>query len=289
MSEVQNASIRRMLVSKVDVVEVDKSTDELQQERSAYERLKLLDEYKGARVGSRFVSTPFAPEFPLKGKDAVLLAFASLRRLHVAKVIHGDLKNEHVRENAQGVFFIDFGCSRLTPLQEATGNTSIFASLDVLLRNTVHPLDDYEALLVAALYSSDAAKILPKPPASRRVVAKQSEEKESLGGPKSWLQWKVAVMHVVYAHRSSQDPLILYLVGVLMRVWTTPREVAWLNDTVHDAIVADTPFDADAHRERLWKVFKSMLSRTRLSGGVKVSHWRLRELSFTCSNPCLLL
>lgn len=68
-------------------------------------------------------------------------------------------------------------------LAEVDEFTAKYASVDRMIRSTIHPLDDYEAVLIAAL--GDCQSLPLEPPDSSSI--------------KSWLQWKIKVMDFVYA------------------------------------------------------------------------------------------
>jgi hypothetical protein len=221
---------------------VQKKPAELIAEDRAYQKLRHLPEYKFASVNENSVCTPVADLLPLND-DAVLPALNALRRVHLAGVIHGDLKNDHVRTGVQGVFFIDFECSQDTLLGQADAYTPCFASLDLLVKGTVHPLDDYEALFMSALVVM-GTELPPRPPNNESI--------------KAWLQWKVAIMQAVLDAALVQQHMVLC---GLLNVWTTPRRNAWPTDEDHARFVSST-FDVDEQREALWTAFSQRLTRT---------------------------
>lgn len=66
-------------------------------------------------------------------------------------MIHSDLKASHILVNDDGVFFIDFGYACGGGECEIKGFTAKWTSVDALLLETVHELDDYEAVFTSAL------------------------------------------------------------------------------------------------------------------------------------------
>jgi hypothetical protein len=154
--------------------------------------------------------------------DNVHKAFDAIKKIHEKGVIHGDLKPAHLRQYSESkkVFFIDFGCSVDYPLAHNSGFTALYASIDSLVMRTVHPLDDYEAVLVAALESISCLPTLP------HQIAPPAEE--SL---KKWLRWKMELMDTVYAtHAQRNNPFLAFLLDKLLLVWAMPRSCGWISD-----------------------------------------------------------
>jgi serine/threonine protein kinase len=112
----------------------------------------------------------------------------TLSRSSTHSVIHGDLKPAHIRVNAQNkIVFIDFGCSVFNQLGSIKGFTVKYTSLDALIRRTAHPLDDLEAVLMAA---AESWALLPTQPEQPAPPAYPNRKK--------WLRWKVEWMDNVF-------------------------------------------------------------------------------------------
>jgi serine/threonine protein kinase len=137
-----------------------KTPEETKKESQARERLKSREEYKGVEFSGNCIIMPKYQIFALDSVSACKQALSALRHLHVAGVIHGDISPPHVRACDGKVVFIDFGCSGFQPLEESIGVTRSFASVDRLVYNDLHPLDDYEGLLL--LFAREIGFCQPK-------------------------------------------------------------------------------------------------------------------------------
>jgi hypothetical protein len=216
---------------------VRKSQKECSSERTAYDKLKDLPEYGAANVDekARTVTTRFAAKFKMMKEEDLFAVFSALRELHRRKVIHGDLKESHIRwDNVAGkVFFIDLGCSVSAPLEGLKGFTAMFTSFDALVRRNVHPLDDYEAVLITAL---DMLKRLhPKDSILSWMLPHDPQPAPpAVASRKRWLRWKLELMNNVYTARTTMPhvmpPFLRVLVDKLLLVWAMPRTGALISD-----------------------------------------------------------
>lgn len=134
---------------------------EVNSETSVYSHLsKTIKRYRRMMINSHNDRFNFSMTWldqvtqvtPAHYEESINLA----QRIHKAKVIHGDLKNVHVRKDQRGhIVFIDFGESLFADKIEGAISMSLgFASLERLLCLPLNALDDLESLVLVALHSN---------------------------------------------------------------------------------------------------------------------------------------
>ena len=246
--------------------------DALQYSREviAYKKLACLPNYAGVICNEEKsqISTPVMDTFYLISIDRIIHTFNAIRQLHQNTVIHGDIKPDHIRAHDKNVVFIDFGHSVDHPLQAATGYSYLYASFDSIVLQNVHPLDDYEAVLISCILTLN-------PALSKNTY---SFDHDSI---KSWLQWKLSMMDWVYLQQTScREDIFRFAYQKLCCVWSLPRNVAWLDNDIHNKLCNPSLFsDSEVDSQMLMLhqscrlQFESTLKDKDITGELKVSEF----------------
>jgi hypothetical protein len=252
-----------------ELVLIEKRPDEIKCEARAFAKLCRLPEYARIEVTDCSVASPVGRVFELASVPALVRAMHSLRSVHGCGVVHADLKEDHVLQLPDGtLFFIDFAYAVFRPGAASIGLSYFYASLTTLLERVVHPLDDYEALLMAALsfldFQFEDAHLNTLPKTKKRYVPLLFPDHPHGDVPRErWVEWKRQLVAFVLTRlRASagagadDEPLdksldstpldkapeeVTRLVQAcyrtLMMVWEMPRKHKWLTDLDHEAIV----------------------------------------------------
>lgn len=248
--------------------EIAKTPEELEREKKAY--AALGPEYGGLVRDDKVVTT-FGHEYKFKTREDVHKVLDEVASMHSKKVVHGDLKGSHIL-TAQGrdVFFIDFGFARVgedAVLQQTLEVTPKFTSMDRIIGGEIHPLDDYEAVLLVAFGQfahSLSAKTLPEEPKKYLLNPRGNPQELKLNfSAKDWLRYKIKLMQAVYvlAQKADTEAQLKHVCKMLVVVWVLPRTKRWLRADEHQLILGASTFNVMQHRSRIWDEFRARLTR----------------------------
>jgi hypothetical protein len=233
-----------------DLVQIHKHPREIETEAQAFAKLMHLPEYARVELGHGFVATPRAKPLALDSVAALVEALQALRKVHLSGVIHADLKEDHVLVQVDTglVFFIDFAYAVFDPGAKSAGLSCFYASHANLTQRVVCPMDDYEALVMAALSWLDSNKLFP--PQYLFPVHPDGGD-----GLSRWAKWKRAFEAFVLTRLRSEaqasqdenedqnegesseaDRLVLACYRALVLLWDFPNK-KWLSDQEHDDIL----------------------------------------------------
>lgn len=270
---------------KGGAVIVKKSKPECENEQAIYALLSSAREYAGATVklDDSSVSTKKGHLFPLTSISNIQEALRHLQEhIHSKNVIHSDLKPTHILENDEhGVFFIDFGLACRQGGSEIKGFTHKWTSVDALLFETAHELDDYEALFTSALVSLQDR--IP------REYAIPSEPVTS--STKLWVSWKLKLMDLVCGlweeQQTALDAVLAFVISKLLLVWTLPRHVGRKLDNKQqrdlvDASIGGLSLHLAARGDQVWNTFLSHLDR---QGGEDGQEGNFTRLTIALTDP----
>lgn len=188
-----------------------KPSEERAREVAAFSKIKTLDAYSFVSLSNdgQDVVSQSLQRHEFKDSFAVAAALRSVQEMHQVGLIHGDLKPPHIRVNQGKVVFIDFGDSVEQPLAKTSAHTPPYASFESLVEGTVHPADDYGAVLLSALFEI-FIDLRPEVSESRKEV----------------LAGKLKLMTQVAVQCKARDPFLRWICQKLMVVWSWPRESA---------------------------------------------------------------
>lgn len=235
-----------------ELVRIDKRVQEIDVEAQALAKLRDLPEYARGEIGDAFVATPLGRPLALDSVGALVLAMQALRRVHLCGVVHADLKEDHVlvQVDTDQIFFVDFAYAVFEPSSKSPGLSCFYASLGNLTRRTVGPLDDYEALLMAALSWLDDANFK----SGGRRVCFFPPHPDGRDGMGLWVRWKHKFQNFVMlklraeasaaakpgaqAGADEAARLLSACYRGLAFIWDFQSRESWLSDQEHEAILS---------------------------------------------------